>query len=97
MEQDILDWLVKDHERLSHEVQELRKKFEAHVHEFDTVNILGSVVTTHTPKKVEPTFEERAEAKCKEELLKRSGTGKCMDCGKEIGADEVICKDCIPF
>ena len=52
-----LEELVRDHERLCGEVEELKKQFEGHVHELQTVNISGSIVTTEQPK-IESTFDD---------------------------------------
>jgi hypothetical protein len=95
--------LIADHERLCGEIEELKKKFIDHrhyTHENSVPNPLFPDLATwetSTPKKIEPTLEEIAEAKCREEFTKLSGTGKCMDCGKQIEYGQVICKDCIPF
>ena len=75
--------LARDHERLSAEVEALKKKFEEHVHDLSTTCIAASIVTTEHPKKVTEEKSQRP--------------GKCMDCGKIIEPGHVICRDCIPF
>ena len=75
-----LEELVRDHERLCGEVEELKKQFEGHVH--DGGSGMVGVVTG-------PPFKKR--------VLTITKPGVCMDCGKKIGAGEVICKECIPF